>query len=92
MLIAKSAPSSASRRSRCVEIVGCGAELLGGPARHRLGGLEPLGVDVVQRDLDVAELVKREQVAEQVARELDAAGADEGDAGHVAEHRTSARV
>src|SRR3954447_18890763 len=101
MLNAKSAPSSASRRSRGVEGLGAvevgrgrqlGAELLRRPARHRLGGLEPLAVDVVERDVQLAEVVIGEEVAEQVARELDAAGADEGDAGHVAEHRTSARV
>ena len=33
-----------------------GAALAGDVARHRLGGREPVGVDVVQRDLGVAEL------------------------------------
>src|SRR2546430_16336612 len=47
--------------------------------RHRLGGREPVRVDVVQRDLDVVELGEEEDVAEQVLREDDAAGADERD-------------
>src|SRR6185437_7240909 len=58
------------------------AELPVRPPRHRLGGLEPLGVDVVEGDRGVGELGEGEQVAEQVARELDAARADECDACH----------
>ena len=63
-------------------IVGLRAALAGDVARHRLGGLEPVGVDVVQRDLDVAQRGQREDVAEQVLREDDAAGADERDPRH----------
>ena len=47
---------------------------------HRLCGGEPVRVDVVQRDLDAAQLRALEDVAEQVLREDDAPGADEGDA------------
>src|SRR5207244_319784 len=55
-----------------------GAALRGDVAGHRLGGREPVGVDVVERDLDVVQLGEVEEVSEQVARELDAAGAYEG--------------
>jgi hypothetical protein len=53
-----------------------------GPARHRGGGGEALRVDVVQDDGRVGELRERQDVAQQVARELDAPSADEDDPGH----------
>ena len=59
------------------------AERLGDSVREQLCGLEPLRVDVVQRDLARGELGEREDVAEQVAGELDAARADERDLGHL---------
>src|SRR5581483_6997440 len=52
------------------------------PPGHRLRGLQPLPVDVVQADRRGRELREREDVSEQVARELDAAGTDECDACH----------
>ena len=48
-------------------------------ACHRFGSGEPVGVDVVERDLDAVQLGKLEDVAEQVLREDDAARADERD-------------
>ena len=59
------------------------AQLLVGPLGHRFGGGETLAVYVVQRDGGVGQLGEREYVAEQVACELDTAGADEDDPGHV---------
>ena len=56
-----------------------GATLAGDARRHRLGGREPIRVDVVERDLGLAELGVLEDVPEQVLREDDAAGADERD-------------
>src|SRR4029453_11333690 len=50
--------------------------------RDRLRRLEPVRVDVVQRDLDVLQFREPEEVRKQLARELDAACADEGDPGH----------
>ena len=41
-----------------------GAELVRGPARHRLRGGQPLLADVVQRDVRSCELREREQVTE----------------------------
>ena len=49
---------------------------------HCLGHSQPLGIDVVERDVGVFELLEREDVAEQVLGELDAARADECDLGH----------
>ena len=63
-------------------MLGRGAERIGGPARHPLGRGEPVRVDVVEHDLRVAKLRVREEVAEQVAGELDAAGTDEHDPRH----------
>ena len=54
-------------------------ERVGDPARDELRRREPFGVDVEERDLGVGELVVAEDVAEQVAREDGAAGADERD-------------
>jgi len=58
------------------------AERAGRPAGHLLGRREAIGVDVMQDDRRVAERWVREDVAEQVARELDASRADEHDPGH----------
>ncbi len=63
-------------------IVGVGAEGAGGPAGHPLRGLEALRVDVVQDDVRIAERGGRQHVAQEVPRELDAAGADEDDPRH----------
>jgi hypothetical protein len=51
------------------------------PTSDRLGSLEALGVDVVQRDLCVRQFREGEDVPQEVLRELDAAGTDEGDLG-----------
>ena len=59
-----------------------GAELLRGPACHHAGGLEAFGVDVVQRDDNVAQLGIIEDVRQQVPGEDHAAGADHRDPGH----------
>ena len=77
----KSAPSSAARRSsvattrRAAEAL---RELLGG-AR---GDLEPLGVDVVQREVAARAGLEAQEVGDQLAGEDDAAGAEERDLGH----------
>ena len=47
------------------------------PACDCLGHLQPLGVDVVERDFHIRELGEGENVTEQVLRELDTAGAHE---------------
>ncbi len=60
------------------------AEPVADQAGDPRGRLEPLRIDVVERDLRVRELREGEDVADQVARELDAAGSDEGDLGHKA--------
>ena len=56
--------------------------LAGHVMRHRLGGVEPVGVDVVERDLDLAQRREREDVPEQVLREDNTARADERDPRH----------
>ena len=58
------------------------AERRGGVAGHRLGDREPLGIDVVKRDLAVAQLGEREDVAQQVLGELDASRTHEDDSWH----------
>ncbi len=50
--------------------------------RHRLGGVEPVRVDVVERDLDLAQRRERQNVPEQVLREDNTARADERDSRH----------
>ena len=72
-------------------IVGRGAERRGDLARHALGDAQALGVDVHQRDVRVLQRREAQQVAEQVLREHDAAGADEGDLGHRRVVRRAAR-
>src|SRR5262249_20374567 len=57
-------------------------ELARDVARHHLRRVEPARIDVVQRDLRVAQRRQREDVREQVLREDDAARADEGDPRH----------
>src|SRR5262249_20885547 len=57
-----------------------GAALACDVGGHRLCHLEPVRIDVVERDLGVEELGELEDVGEQVLRELDAAGAYERDA------------
>ena len=52
-----------------------GPERAGRVAGHRLAHRQTLRVDVVQRDLGVVQLGEREDVAEQVLRELDTARA-----------------
>jgi hypothetical protein len=59
-----------------------GTQRAGRPAGHPLRRREPVGVDIVERDLGVAERRGGQDVAEQVPGELDAAGADEDDPGH----------
>jgi hypothetical protein len=59
-----------------------GAERAGGPAGHPLRGRQPLRVDVVERDVRRPQGRRRQHVAEEVPRELDAAGADEDDPRH----------
>jgi hypothetical protein len=59
-------------------------ELLVEPVRQRGGGLQPLGVDVVQRELEPAQVLVGEEVAEQLTGERGAARADEGHFGHSA--------
>jgi hypothetical protein len=59
-----------------------GSALEGDVPCHRLRGREPVGVDVVEGDLDVPELREREDVPQQVLREDDAARADERDPGN----------
>ena len=61
---------------------GLGAQGRGGPGRHPLRGPQPVRVDVVEHQLRVAQRRERQDVAQQVARELDAARADEDDPGH----------
>ena len=57
---------------------GPGAGLGADPLGDRLGMREPFGVDVVQRQLELAvQLGEAAQVGDDVAGELDAAGADE---------------
>ena len=46
------------------------------------GGREPLVVNVVQYELGIGQLRESQHVGDQVAGELDAASADEGDRGH----------
>ena len=50
--------------------------------RHRIGGVEPVRVDVVERDLDLVQRRHREDVPEQVLREHNTARADERDPRH----------
>jgi hypothetical protein len=64
---------------------GVGVELPRGPARHHAGGLEPLLVDVVQRDLDLAQLGEIEDVGQEVLEENRAARADHRDLDHLVE-------
>ena len=59
-----------------------GVERRGGPVSHPLSGRETIGVDVVEGDVRGPQGRAREDVAEEVLRELDAAGADEDDPGH----------
>ena len=59
-----------------------GPQLAVDPSRDAGRRVEPLGVDVVQRDMRVGELVEAQQVGQQLAGELDAAGADERDLDH----------
>lgn len=61
---------------------GRGAEGAGGPVRHPLGRRQAVLVNVVENDLRFPQLGVGEEVAEQVARELDAARADEDDPWH----------
>ena len=63
-------------------ITGVAPRAVGRPRRHPLRGAQPLRVDVVEHELRVAQRREGQDVAEQVARELDAAGADEHDPGH----------
>ena len=57
------------------------ARRAGGGVGDRLGGLQALGVDVVQHHAHRTEFGEREDVAEQLAGELDAACADDDDGG-----------
>ena len=59
-----------------------GAELLRRPARHHAAGLEPLGIDVVQRDHHAPELGEIQDVCQQVLDEDGAARAHHGDLDH----------
>ena len=59
-----------------------GAEHAGRVAGHRLGDGQPVGVDVVKRDLAVAQLGEREDVSQQVLGELDASRTHEDDSWH----------
>ena len=56
-----------------------GAERIRGPTADGGAGFEPLRIDVVEDDLAGRKLGEREDVAEEVLREFDAAGADEHD-------------
>ena len=67
-------------------------ERVGDPPGDELRRREPLGVDVEQRDLGAGELLVAEDVAEQVAGEHRAAGADERDLGHGSEATTAANT
>ena len=81
MLMTKSAPSRAARRSSVAVIVAgwpsCSDNLRGRALRDR----EPLGVDVVQREVEV-EVSVPQQVGDQLTGEDDAPGADECDLRH----------
>ena len=79
MLIAKSAPSRAARRSACARWPAWrrAARRSSAPSPRRCSRRS--GSMSCSASLDVAELRESEQVAEQVARELDAAGSDERD-------------
>jgi hypothetical protein len=85
MLMTKSAPSTAARRSACSSTTALALNCRAGPARHHAGGLEPLLVDVVQRDLDLAQLGEIEDVGQEVLEEDGAAGADHRDLDHLVE-------
>ena len=50
--------------------------------RDPLGGVQALGVDVVQRDRRVGQLGELDEVREQDLGEFDAAGADQHDVRH----------
>ena len=83
VLITKSAPSSAARRSRLAVITGVGAELLGGAPGDRLGGLQALRRRCrAGRASTSRSSSNDEDVGEQLAGEHDAAGAEERDHGH----------
>jgi hypothetical protein len=64
----------------------CGAGLPSGELRDALGGLEPLGVDVVEGDRRPPQLGEAEDVAEQHSGERAAPGADERDPGVAVAH------
>ena len=84
MLIAKSAPSSASRRSSVRRDRRAWRR-----AARRSSAPSPRPSRAARASMSCSatsmspELREAEQVAQQVARELDAAGSDEGDAGHL---------
>ena len=82
VLTTKSAPWSASRRSRWAEIVGSAPSAAAVQRAIRSRRREALRVDVVEGDLGRPERGRRQDVAEQVPGELDAARADEDDPGH----------
>ena len=63
-------------------MVGRGVERRGRPASHPLGRGQPVGIDVVEDDVGVAQRRRRQDVAEQVLGEHDASGADEDDPRH----------
>jgi hypothetical protein len=50
--------------------------------RHQLGRLQPLRIDVVQRDGAVARRFQGEDIGQQAALEHHAAGPDHGDTDH----------
>ena len=82
MLITKSAPASASRRSSVATISADASEARGQLLRGAASNLESLGIDVVEHDAQRREVVETEQVGEQLAREHDAARAEENDLRH----------
>ena len=78
----KSAPASASAGRGGPRSTASAPSASAVQRGHPLRGREPVRVDVVEHDLGVAQRRERQDVAEQVAGELDAAGADEHDPGH----------
>jgi hypothetical protein len=57
-------------------------KLIGDAVRHRLGGIKPLAVDVVQGDLQLFEVAESEQVRDQILGKDHASRAEEDDPGH----------
>src|SRR5450759_3501654 len=63
------------------------------PLGHRVGVTQPLGVDVVQRQLEIpVQLAEAAQVCDDVTGELDASGPDEGNFNHAENYCTLCTV